>query len=173
MMRYYTKRIKRILVWGISLVTLYASTFNSAAYSGLFYVLRDNFSLGAVLEQSEPIVEEMERDPIWTANMTACESSGDQSVINPEDLDGTASYGLWQFKPDTFRGFVRKYDLWDHEAWDEADWQNNLMSGHHQSIVIDHMLRDPDLGWKTWRYSLFPDCIHRHGMPTVWIYSRS
>ena len=97
----------------------------------------------------------------WRMSMRLCESSDNPVAINPNDLDGTPSYGLYQYKPDTFKGYVIKYNLFDWKNWDKADWENALMSRWHQEEVMTKMIPDLDVVWET----EFPDCTKQNGRP--------
>jgi hypothetical protein len=90
-----------------------------------------------------------------------CESSGNQNAINPRDLDGTPSYGLFQFKPSTWKLYVKKYDLFEWERFDEVDWHNTMMNGELQRIVVELMFRDPQVRLRTRE---FPGCSKKLGL---------
>ncbi|MCM8808512.1 MAG: hypothetical protein NC926_11375 [Candidatus Omnitrophica bacterium] len=47
-----------------------------------------------------------------------CESSNNELAINRKDSDGTASFGLLQWKPETFRRLAVKYGI----IGEKADW---------------------------------------------------
>src|SRR3990167_8303020 len=57
----------------------------------------------------------------WQIELEICESQRNPLAVNPNDIDNTPSFGLYQFKPSTFELFVKKYDLWYWREWDEAD----------------------------------------------------
>lgn len=97
----------------------------------------------------------------WVYKMVECESSFNPNAINPKDSDGTASFGILQFKPPTFRYFVMKYNLFNWREWEEADWRNALMSDTHQLIVFKKMISDPEVNLK----KQFPACIKKNGYP--------
>lgn len=89
----------------------------------------------------------------WLQDLIMCESSGNPEAINPEDLDGTPSYGLLQFKPPTFTGYRKQYGL------PEAE----LMDPEAQKETVRHMMLDPGVDW----YQQFPACTRRLGEPPV------
>lgn len=123
----------------------------------------------------ETIVQPAELTPLqenWLLRLRLCESGDSQNAINPKDLDGTESAGLYQFKhtppslrvgkrPNTWQYYVQKYDLFGWQAWEDADWENALMSGWHQHQVLIRMLSDPDVKWT----QEFPACVKRLGLP--------
>jgi hypothetical protein len=84
-----------------------------------------------------------------------CESGCNSQAVNPMDTDGTASWGMFQFKPSTWRLYVKKYDLFLWQNFDDADWWNTMMSGELQRIVVEKMFRDPDVRLATRE---FPGC---------------
>jgi len=100
-----------------------------------------------------------ERDPeklmshqrdVWLAVLEWCESNGITTAINPKDLDGTASFGAFQFKPSTFRGYQEKYGI-----------QGELMDYDAQLEILKRMLDDKDVKWE----KEFPACIKKIGKP--------
>lgn len=99
----------------------------------------------------------------WRSKMRVCESSDNPLAKNPEDLDGTLSYGLWQFKIGTWKHYIKKYDLFGWQNWEEADWWNAIWSRYYQDIVIDYMLEDDEVDWAR----EFPWCIKKHGLPPL------
>jgi len=50
--------------------------------------------------------------------LVMCESSNNELAINRKDSDGTASFGLLQWKPETFRRLAVKYGI----IGEKADW---------------------------------------------------
>jgi len=50
--------------------------------------------------------------------LAQCESNQNRYAINYLDADGTASFGLFQFKPETFREYGIKYGV----IGEKADW---------------------------------------------------
>lgn len=55
--------------------------------------------------------------------IAGCESSLNPKAVNFKDRDGTASFGLLQFKPETFREYATKYGL----LGEKASW-NDVMT---------------------------------------------
>ena len=109
----------------------------------------------------EGVVETSPAFEEWRYNMRMCESSDNPNAINENDLDGTPSYGLWQMKPNTFKGWVQKYDLFNWREWEKGDYQNNIMSREHQEEIMDHVIVDPGINWK----NEFPNCFNKYGKP--------
>ena len=96
------------------------------------------------IEIEEIIVHDY-RQEVWISALEWCESSGINITINPQDNDGTPSYGAFQFKPKTFIGFLKKYNL------KEAD----LMDYETQRELVRRMINDPDVKIET----QFPNCV--------------
>lgn len=90
---------------------------------------------------------------LWLEDLIHCESRGNPNAVNPEDLDGTPSYGLLQFKPSTFTGYRTQYGLPDAE----------LMDPEAQKETVRHMMQDPGVNW----YQQFPACTQRLGTPPM------
>lgn len=90
---------------------------------------------------------------IWKHALEWCESSGRHDAINPEDLDGTPSYGAYQFKPSTLDYFAGKYGVVT--TGDVIDYEV-------QSAVVDQMiLHGNEIEWER----QFPWCIKKIGRP--------
>lgn len=51
-------------------------------------------------------------------DLVKCESTNNELAINRKDTDGTASFGLLQWKPETFRRLAVKYGV----IGEKADW---------------------------------------------------
>ena len=90
-----------------------------------------------------------------------CESGGNQNALNPADTDGTPSNGLFQFKRTTWKYYVKKYDMFEWQNFDEADWENTMWSGDLQREVVERMFIDPDVRLRT---TEFPDCSKKLGL---------
>lgn len=101
----------------------------------------------------EEIEEEKDLDPEreeWLRKLEMCESSGNPNAVNPEDLDGTPSYGLLQFKPSTFEFFSKAYGI-----------EGELMDPEAQRQIVRRMMDDPSVRWER----QFPWCIKKIGLP--------
>lgn len=86
----------------------------------------------------------------WLADLIMCESSGRPEAINPVDLDGTASYGLLQFKPSTFEHFKKAYGI-----------EGELMDPEAQKAIVRRMMDDKSVRWE----QQFPACVRKLGRP--------
>lgn len=86
----------------------------------------------------------------WIDKLERCESSGNPKAINPEDLDGTPSYGSFQFKPSTFKMYSARYGV-----------SGELMDRSAQREIVVNMLGDAKVKWT----SEFPDCVRKLGVP--------
>lgn len=88
----------------------------------------------------------------WIDLLERCESSGDPKAVNPKDLDGTPSYGSFQFKPGTFRMYKARYGT-----------EGNMMDRTAQREIVVRMLGDKRVRWGT----EFPDCVSKIGLPPL------
>jgi len=86
----------------------------------------------------------------WLADLIMCESSGRPHAINEVDRDGTASYGLLQFKPSTFEMFSKAYGI-----------PGELMDPEAQKAIVRRMMDDSSVRWE----NQFPDCVRKLGRP--------
>lgn len=102
-----------------------------------------------------PVTSKTKYLPIdeWKAELRKCESGGNDKAVNPKDLDGTPSYGRFQFKPGTFYGFAKKYGIV------VSDYRN----GDEQELILDSMITDNtvDLTFQ------FPGCTTKIGLPLL------
>lgn len=109
----------------------------------------------------------------WLAKLIQCESRGNPKAINPKDLDGTASYGLLQFKPSTFWAFGETYGIVKREKnKDEpklvimpdgslGSEYDAMMSPFYQKAIVRKMMDDKSVNW----HQQFPVCTDRYGLP--------
>lgn len=83
--------------------------------------------------------------------LALCESGNNPTAINPKDLDGTPSLGLFQFKTGTFNYFSDKYGISTTSIW----------NGGEQRKIVTQMAQDSsvDFHWQ------FPDCSRILGLP--------
>lgn len=100
------------------------------------------------IEEIDPIKEKI-------ALLKKCESGGNPNALNPIDLDGTPSYGCFQFKISTWKNYVIKYNLFNWKELEEADWFNTMWSCDLQEIVVEKMFFDPNVKLRT---TEFPTC---------------
>lgn len=89
---------------------------------------------------------------VWLDKLENCESGRDPKAVNPEDSDGTPSYGILQFKPSTFELFSKAYKI-----------PGELMDPKAQRAIVLRMMKDPSVEWET----QFPKCIEMLGRPPV------
>ena len=102
-----------------------------------------------------PIVEEPKlthQQDVWISALEWCESRGNAEAINPKDLDGTPSYGAFQFKPSTLEMFAKKYGV----------ATTTLMDYATQRKVVEQMvLHRDEIKWE----NQFPWCVKKLGRP--------
>ena len=106
-------------------------------------------------EEEEPIpIEEppqlTHQQKVWMHALEWCESRGIPEAVNEEDLDGTPSYGAFQFKPSTLDYFSEKYNV----------ATTSLMDYESQRSVLEQMILHRDeIDW----YQQFPWCVKKLG----------
>lgn len=118
-------------------------------------------------EVEQPVVEAVEVKPelthaqkVWLGALEWCESRGKPSAVNEMDLDGTASYYSFQFKPSTFKSLSILYKILPPDLEEEDYW--NYMSMHeYQYKVVTAMVLDPSTRWE----QQFPGCVRLLGRP--------
>lgn len=123
--------------------------------------------------ESPVIVEEVKptlthRQEVWINALEWCESRGNKDAINPEDLDGTPSYGAFQFKPSTFFYYGEKYNVVFFESTgenDTADQKQMIEQAknyeHQRKIVEQMVLHRDEIKWT----KQFPACVKKLGLP--------
>lgn len=91
---------------------------------------------------------------VWLGALEWCESRGKHDAINPEDRDGTPSYGSFQFKPSTLDYYAKKYGI----------ATTTVMDYKVQRAVIEAMVLDgKNINWS----QQFPDCVKKNGKPPL------
>lgn len=96
---------------------------------------------------------------VWLGALEWCESHGDPTAINPEDNDGTPSYGPYQFKPDTLIFFSKKYLT---IFIDKNNVMEAIMDYSVQRATVEAMvLHREDIRWDR----QFPGCVKKLGPP--------
>ena len=140
-----TKSKKRLLVYiGIVLVILLISMLTRAT---------------TVSYSASPITTEetsltlSHAQQVWKSALEWCESRGDPDAVNKEDLDGTPSYGAWQFKPSTLDYFSVKYDVATSTSVMDRDWQDR--------VITQMILHRDEIKWS----QQFPWCVKKLGNP--------
>ena len=89
---------------------------------------------------------------IWIAALEWCESRGNPDAINPKDLDGTPSFGAFQFKPSTLDMFAKKYKVATTTVMDYAV---------QRKVVEQMVLHRDEIKWE----KQFPWCVKKLGRP--------
>lgn len=116
----------------------------------------ERISEDVAIEKAERTESDLKEIALWTAQeewlakLELCESSGNPKAINEEDLDGTPSYGLLQFKPSTFDHFSNQYGI-----------EGELMDPEAQRAIVRRMMGDQDIRWE----NQFPGCVRKLGRP--------
>lgn len=100
---------------------------------------------------------------LWIAKLSYCESNDKWTAVNAMDTDGTPSYGRFQFKIGTWKGYIKKYDLFGWETWTEQDYWDTIYDGDKQEIVLRHMIKDPAVRLR----NEFPACTRKLGLPPM------
>lgn len=138
-----------------------------------FLILLISFGITARAEAPPPPIEldlvieiKYERDieteiNQWLDALSICESNGNEIAINPRDLDGTASLGLYQFKRATWKYYLEKYGLSPLTSEGIEDLEESIWNGKLQRTVVRRMVDDPKVRWE----SEFPQCVKRLGLP--------
>lgn len=106
----------------------------------------------------EPVIAEEVKPTLtheqetWIRALEWCESRGNPEAVNEMDLDGTPSYGAFQFKPSTYQFFALKYGVEPGELMDrEIQYQ----------IVEQMVLHRDEIRWG----QQFPWCVKKLGAP--------
>ncbi len=130
--------------------------------SGMAVLVVASLFVGAALLHSRQVwsVDLSHEQTVWLHALEWCESSGIPSKINQKDLDGTASYFSFQFKPSTFKAYGIKYGLFSRGITDE-EVTNRLNDYHLQKKMVSLMINDRRVNWRR----EFPDCARRLGPP--------
>lgn len=103
---------------------------------------------------------------VWMHALEWCESSGNPNAVNAVDLDGTPSYGAFQFKPSTLEAYAKRYDIeWpmlERPGGEPVPMASIVMSRDFQIEVITEMVLHADeIPW----HREFPWCIKKIGLP--------
>jgi hypothetical protein len=134
------------------------------AATGVAVLVVISLFIGAALLHSRQIwsADLTHEQTVWLHALEWCESSGIPSKINRKDLDGTASYFSFQFKPSTFKAFGIKYGLFGRGITD-AEVKNRLDDYNLQKKMVSLMINDRQVNWRR----EFPDCARRLGPPPL------
>lgn len=93
----------------------------------------------------------------WILALEWCESRGNNTAVNAEDLDGTPSYYAFQFKPGTFRGYAEKYGIIE-KGLSDRELMNELADYSKTRATVWEMMQDSSVKWET----QFPWCVKKH-----------
>lgn len=104
----------------------------------------------------KPVRDLAHQKEVWLYALEWCESNGNNNAINPKDRDGTPSYGAFQFKPSTFKGYAAKYKMFDSQPLDSL-----VMNYAMQRAIVARMIDDPTVRWS----NEFPACSRKIGLP--------
>lgn len=121
-----------------------------------------------VVEAIEEAPKLTHRQEVWIGALEWCESQGKTDAVNPEDLDGTPSYGAFQFKPSTFFYYGEKYGVVyfqstgeNTEADEKAMIEQTKNYEHQKKIVEQMVLHRDEIRWDR----QFPGCVKKLGWP--------
>lgn len=103
-----------------------------------------------VIETEDPLPLQTPEREAWLRRLEQCESGGNPNALNPEDLDGTPSHGILQFKRSTFIAYSRKYHI-----------IGELYEPEAQRAIVREMMDDPSVWWE----QQFPACVRKLGRP--------
>jgi len=139
-----TKKQKRVLL-GIALIIALMAVSMMFRAETISYTAQ-------IVEAEEPKPTLSHAQEVWKNALEWCESNGNQKAINPNDLDGTASWGGYQFKPSTLDYFAGKYGI----------ATTTVMDYEVQNAVVTQMiLHRNDINW----HQQFPWCVKKLGIP--------
>lgn len=101
-----------------------------------------------------PKVQVTHAQAVWISALEWCESRGRPTAVNAKDRDGTPSYYSFQFKPSTFQAMKIRYGI-----------EGVIESQEDQQKILEAMVLDTKITNNEWRYSLFPGCVAKLGLP--------
>lgn len=150
-----TKTHKR---WGLATLALIAllvvTPLAGSELTKVTYVASVEASVATISEALQ------HRRNTWVSALEWCESNGRHDAINENDLDGTPSYGAYQFKPGTFSHYVNKYGI---EVKRKKGDLYTFMNYEAQRAIVLRMIDDPAVKWQ----NEFPWCVKKLGRPPV------
>lgn len=121
-----------------------------------FMLLSDNsafISGGAILTQNRvetPLISSFthKEDPLiaWLEDLAYCESRNNENAINWDD-GGSPSFGLFQWKEDSFWRYNLKYGIIP--DLERREVRNIIMDVHAQAELTKKVLEEPG-GWRNW-----------------------
>lgn len=94
------------------------------------------------------------RDPLytWLDALEEYECLGCGENYSRVDVNGLRSYGCLQFQEQTFKAFVRRYDLLPYA--ETAEIMNMIYDCDFQKIVAHRMIQENDDAWSHWYTSV-------------------
>lgn len=96
---------------------------------------------------------------IVLADLAFCESGFNEKALNPNDLDNTPSYGLFQFKPSTLYFYALKYQVLS--DIEQAEIQNVIYDGSIQLKTVAKMIENRGHKESFWLQQ-FPGCYKKY-----------
>lgn len=145
---------KKAVILVAALAALLAFGWAQKAESDIPSVPAESLAVGPIIAVEQ--IRATEEQEAWLKDLEQCESSGNPEAVNEVDRDGTASYGLLQFKPGTFAFFAKAYGI-----------EGELMDPDAQRAIVRRMMKDPSIDWE-WQ---FPDCVKKYiGRPPGVLY---
>ncbi len=79
-----------------------------------------------------------------------CESGLNSQALNPDD-GGSPSVGKYQFKFDTFKGFVQKYHMLNLDIMEESDIWNWMYDGDFQTKLVRKIIENEPNWFYHWK----------------------
>lgn len=102
------------------------------------------------------------RQEVWIGALEWCESRGNNEAVNEVDLDGTASYYAFQFKPGTLRYYGELYGIIEKGKTD-GEIMSLLKEYDIQRSIVEDMVLDHGVQWER----QFPGCVAKLGRPPL------
>lgn len=106
-----------------------------------------------------------EKELVWRYVLEWCESRGNNNAINPNDLDNTPSYGVFQFKPETLKYYLYRYEIISPEVlntFEREDFINLSFDREIMYEVLNRMIGEKNkINWE----KEFPYCVKKFGRP--------
>lgn len=138
------KPILKILIAGLLLI--------------IGFILGSRASLAEAPQPTEQDKFEIALDE-WITRLSICESGGRQEIVNPAD-GGSPSYGLVQYKIDTFIRYSELYNVFP--SLTKANVMSYIMSGENQRVLTKEILRNKPSDARNWT-----NCTNKIGKPPV------
>lgn len=94
------------------------------------------------------------------ADLRPCESGGRDWAVNEVDLDNTASYGRYQFKPSTLQMWGLRYEILPKDI-EPAEIMNVIMDGELQEKILIEAIKENGYKKSFWM-GHFPGCSEKY-----------